>query len=1028
MAFGDALGRIVAAAAKRAARETAPEALSKGAAGIGEAVGKTADNMLVVPERIPSAKIKATIEPVADPVKSAQYIKEFEAAGAFDAEAASVSPKADEAIQSGDFFDSATTGSSDDIMPHEVPEHFNIPKESIVSGPTPRIDPGTVDAATQPMRPPKLRVDVVAERHKKGGADMFIDFVENEPPLDEGALTRAWAKAKKIFKPANIQREMIDSINDIRFRAEDAGTRDLTKVTKSYQHLKMMSGEVTGEIRNIQDDFMKVLSDNLGDAKELRVSKAIGTLRAMEELAERAEREILENVPDGERYGRIYANWGTQKIRETLGSLRSKYGDELFARAEGAAREVAKVNNKYRLGMMLDYGAIDEQTAARLANDYKWYSPHKISKEVEREIFKDLAPDIFKKGAYGINLNWLKRGKGGKLLPDFNYFDRMMEGNARMLWALKRLRARRELAREHGIQVKFMKDENGNFRALNIPENYVILKDFIKGDGKVYAFSPEVYAAIKNLNESQSNVVTQAMKKINAPWKAMATAYNIPFSMLNAIRDTADSLINEKFGEAGVHAVSAYLQPDIIAESFWAAFSKNILKMDVPLYRELNQAGLPFGSKVGDGFIKQDIPTKFLPPKNMAVKIIGMPINLLSDIVQVSEQFNRIAQYKRLTKAGYSKEFAAMMGRDISVDASKMGHTGRLINHVAPFFNMNLQGVNNYIENVRFQPWTTASKALVVLSTLSSAYLYNKTNDEDFKKMSPEMSDKYLMVNSGIKKNGVPYFFAINAVPSSFQPIWRPIRKAMDIALEKSPVNKRILADRAKQDLFSAEALAEGAKTQFVSMLPPMLKIPLEDAANFDYYSGRDIIPHSKQNLPAELQSRPTTPNVYRLAGLAGVSPARAEHAVRGVAPAIKPLEGVVDQILMMSHIDKYLPSKVSSADLNTVDSWGKVIPFIKSGRYDQQASADYEMRDRLVKDRNARLELAKQSYRLMRDGDKDAADDYDIFYMGLDEAQKRALKRYIQGLSGEEYGDRPSVRSKMPKTIRKIVEGEGWE
>jgi len=97
----------------------------------------------------------------------------------------------------------------------------------------------------------------------------------------------------------------------------------------------------------------------------------------------------------------------------------------------------------------------------------------------------------------------------------------------------------------------------------------------------------------------------------------------------------------------------------------------------------------------------------------------------------------------------------------------------------------------------------------------------------------------------------------------------------------------------------------------------PILQEPVEQIANYDFFTGRAVVSPSLENLPPEEQTYPGLPvTTEKIAQAAGLSPVRVNHALNGIfGGAYKTVASISDYVLNLFGANETDPSIIKLAN-----------------------------------------------------------------------------------------------------------------
>jgi hypothetical protein len=217
--------------------------------------------------------------------------------------------------------------------------------------------------------------------------------------------------------------------------------------------------------------------------------------------------------------------------------------------------------------------------------------------------------------------------------------------------------------------------------------------------------------AMKNLDAEQLGAVEGLVGKATRWFSAVNTQYNPVFGGINLLRDVQGAMFNltttKIAGEqakvtAGVfpamRGIFATLRaersgkglPDNEWANLWADFKE---QGGQTLYRD------SLARKAEeDQIIDQEL--KKLKSHNLK-KAFGAAANMLSDFNDTIENSVRLSAYKVALDKGLSKEQAASIAKNLTVNFDRKGQVGSRINALYAFFNASMQGSARLVETLK---------------------------------------------------------------------------------------------------------------------------------------------------------------------------------------------------------------------------------------------------------------------------------------------------------------------------------------
>ena len=393
----------------------------------------------------------------------------------------------------------------------------------------------------------------------------------------------------------------------------------------------------------------------------------------------------------------------------------------------------------------------------------------------------------------------------------------------------------------------------------NVVTKYVMLKD--ERLEKVFMIS------------SPQDKLTKALKNLlgafNKFSRAMYTTLNVSFGIPNAFRDVQDALFN----------LSGYEDPKLRRKFMknLASSYKGVLmgekgftdKGMAKLYQEMidNGGTVSWADLSGD----PDQTIKDINKSLQSVRFDGTikggarygaealvaPIALFNNVL---EQATRLAVYKTALDSGKSKDEAAHMSKNTTINFSKKGEWGSLINTVWLFSNAGIQGLNRVVETLNSKRGRKAAATLVGLGFSYSALIHYLLDDDE---ETERLLTQYDYKNNIILPLGEGRVFTIPKSYSGFKLFFNLGESIFKNGLKSdlSAVPGDLLGDLYDQiNIIGGSSEATTAK-----LMPEIAKPLVEIISDGNNYFGKKFIPQymEKDNVPNKDKYYKSTGNTF---------------------------------------------------------------------------------------------------------------------------------------------------------------------
>lgn len=436
-----------------------------------------------------------------------------------------------------------------------------------------------------------------------------------------------------------------------------------------------------------------------------------------------------------------------------------------------------------------------------------------------------------------------------------------------------------------------------------VPDGMAQISGFGKGVQGKLAVPEEIADVFTGKTKAQQDYLTSMISKVNGFVKQNFTSNNPAFALItNPIRDAKTFAYNAKDVKSNPLSIGKAL-----AEGLWArTFGKG------ELYERWVAAGGKSGFYADERSaekLAQDLTREISGKRVLGVKIA--PINSSKDLMReatriataplrtardalhgaasVLEDAPRLAQFKASVKASKTDAQAAFNARNVTVDFQQAGRIGQTVNAWVPFLNARFQGTLKTVEAVKSNP---ARAAAVYAGLTAAPILLAVANNQRFPevlKMIPDQDrqNNFIIVLGDAKDENGNYTQVLKIPKSDVDKILgEPLEQIARFATKDDPdsvaevltnmIGNALPFDTVRDGKFSMERTVG-------SILPPLLKAPVEAATNRNLYFGSDIVPESLQNMPKDEQSRDSTSFLAKLTApvLGGGSPMVADNTIR---------------------------------------------------------------------------------------------------------------------------------------------------
>ncbi len=487
-------------------------------------------------------------------------------------------------------------------------------------------------------------------------------------------------------------------------------------------------GEIGGLIEEVQEEFLDpvdtILRENNLAAEELGLY-----MHAMH--AEERNTSIFDVNPallleETDTNGKLVQSPGgsgmtdkqAQTVLATFASQKVKDGSTSKDVKLREAAELIWRMNKEALKRRYDAGLLDGATYQQLATKWKYYVPLKGFAELAFD--EGSKRDLRTGQGYDIRGREFQQALGRTSMPENPYLHSIINshesiirsGKNRVGQAFRRfIRAHPRPEMYHEVKTKIerkVNDKTGIVETRAVPigfardaENVIGVK--VGGKTSYIAIhDPLLLKAMTNASVETIGSMTRFFGKFTRLFSALQTSLNPPFVIANFVRDLMTA--NVIMGEQQVAGLRRKVMKDVfpaVRGAFLALRGdrKNQWAKTFVEYRE-------DGGKISFFDFQTIEKLQARAEKNMtrsdATRAVVSIFEFIEDINSAVENGVRLATYKHLRDAGYSRAKAAHAGRELTVNFNRKGELGPQFNAMFAFFNASMQG------NIRL--WTAVAK------------------------------------------------------------------------------------------------------------------------------------------------------------------------------------------------------------------------------------------------------------------------------------------------------------------------------
>ena len=659
--------------------------------------------------------------------------------------------------------------------------------------------------------------------------------------------------ARTMKKIDNGFTKVIEYLQDDKIRVqkllEGKGLK-VTDASNPYQKMTLYPGRVAtkieeahAKIETMADDMVSLAHDTKRDVSEVRAD-----VNEYLQASHAPERNAV--LGDGA------AGMTDAQAKAVLERIEGSPG---AAEIKAIAKQARDVNYE---GLMLlrDSGVISDDLFRTLTTRYKSHVPLQRLFEDEADVGGALSVRGFDVKSSGI-----KRAKGSEREVDdilgniqHNYEQAVIRSEKNIVdqATLGFVRANRE-ALSGLMEVRQPKAIGKTFDDKIIMERTTdpsYLQMFENGKPVwVKINDPALAMAIRSVNREKLPSLLHTVGAFTRFYAGLATRFNPEFAFPNKIRDLQETMIYMAAQkDVGFKGAARMLTRD--PGSIRAVFD-GVTGLDTPgarVYKEMKDLG---GTTGGFGLstrkqTKLDLEEMFATAQSKPRQAAENVIEYIDKWNTIFEDSTRLSVYKQALAQGASKERAAALAKEASINFNKMGRGGPVVNAIWMFANASIQGSAKMIRSLK-NPKVLAAVVATVSASVSAINQWNDHIDPDWRNKVTKWDrlNGLPIILPNDKGEGVSYV----VIPVSWG--MKPIKVMADYAYD---VGSGLNVDpkMAVSDFFSSlvDAYNPLGGTDLVSAFTPtVLDVPVEVVRN-QAWSGSKIHPDFDKNAPRDIQ------------------------------------------------------------------------------------------------------------------------------------------------------------------------------
>lgn len=733
---------------------------------------------------------------------------------------------------------------------------------------------------------------VEAIREDAGGRD--VDGRVRESP-ELGDIYKIFEpKPKTPFSPKQKAIDIIEAVRtgiSSKFRPINKLAEDIAKsygrtsskdVAGVMEQLKGSQGKAEAEIYRFDQDVSKLVRGS---------EKDFNAYLFLRRSIDRLQSDILD-IEKAKAGGDVktlnrkrVADYTIPQLESKLATLKEKIGPEKLADFEKASKEYQTYMDE-SLRLQVESGRMSPEIYNLIKKGNQFYAPFKVMKWIEETSKPEGA------GAKPIDTKAeFTKAIEGIDDKDFRLGD--MLGAARQNILMSRILADKNVAMRHVAELAALDVEGRFIKRLGPkqepPQGMEAVNVLEEGKTQRYAVNRDVAEAVKIYGGNAGGVMVRLLSYMSVPFKAGATALNLPFQISNLMADVPRQALVSKYGIRSPADLVRY--PLDFVHSLFSSISGDVFGRDNKLFQDFLDSGVA-GTTIAEHLTPDAL--KFKEPSTMSTanRIGWKALTTIPEFAKAIEQTSKVMGVKRAMRfenATSGAQLARQMPKVITElrrfsGSPDFGRQGKWIenarlNLLHMFLNARIQGVIADVGRLggRDGASTAAKTWLKVASAVGipTAYLYYLNNSpeykEDYAKRSQQEKQNYWLIpkDSFITTEDGQKIRDYWRIPKREVSKWvsNLTESSLDFADKKDP---QAAADFGKQMLQELSPInIAGNSTQerlesSASGLNPIIKAPLELATGRDLYRHRELMSDQLRKASPEEQYTERTATAFK--------------------------------------------------------------------------------------------------------------------------------------------------------------------
>ncbi|XEC97058.1 LPD38 domain-containing protein [Paenibacillus tarimensis] len=388
--------------------------------------------------------------------------------------------------------------------------------------------------------------------------------------------------------------------------------------------------------------------------------------------------------------------------------------------------------------------------------------------------------------------------------------------------------------------------------------------------------------ALTNLSPQAQNAVVETVRAATNSMKLLTTGINPVFALTrNIFRDIPQAYIFSKTTD----------NPFRFAWDLLDGIVSSLGNKD--LYKRYKAIGGGHSSPVAaDRNLLKQSKRQILPQYKKGLGVLPRAYNALENLSNVIEAAPRLAEFKRITKAGGNSYESKVRGlyeaQDITTNFKKRGSYTKSADAFIPYLNAAVQGLDKFARAFKDRPAAVAAKSAAAI-TIPTAVLYAINHDNpDYQKLSNYTKDNFYLIPSGDGK-----FIKIPKPRELGLPFGSLLERTMRAWNDEDPESFRDFSEAvafsfAPPGVPMKELIAGEWEDAATKPIRDTIAGPFVELASNKNFVGAPIVPGYLEGMSPKLQFDADTSEVSKKIGdILNMSPKQLDHLIRSYTGVI---------------------------------------------------------------------------------------------------------------------------------------------